>query len=1090
MTKKKRQGTVQKPTQEAMAHLAEIAEKRIGGSVNMRGVIFQVMYAVYYLLHKLDPDNPDGSVRLEGLEDIDHYQNSIGQTGVELVQVKTSVNKIDAAQFWNMGVLQNFLAVHLADDKIGFRVVHDNAFAKGVLGNLANGQLDKATINHWDTKIRSIDDCDGVDTKEFLSMIRFEKISREKMESSIRSLLVSKFNINADALAQYEKALFFHAIEWSKERSVVTQQVLQEMLNQVTDSFLKLPSNTASQLGWIEKIDFAKGTGSLEKEYFLGKAARPEHIAKGLPVERKRWTDKIMESLRDRDVTIVKSSSGQGKSTLAWMVSKQLFDNGTKIYRLNSCDTAERIVHLKDFLTARVAIGESPLVVIDGLNTLLNSWSLLAEQVANLPVKIIISAREEDWYRYAVDLYKLSYDIVDIRMDVDEARSIYEQLRKRADLELKYSQWQPAWEQVAASGLLIEYTYLLTQGQMLRERLEGQVKSLARIGANGAFCLEVLRIVSVADSLGIKLTTEKVVALVGRYTAWNGDPYEPLNLLENEYLIKFDNHRIEGLHQVRSAQLSVILHKFSPVDKTLAGLLQIIDPVYVEQFASGLSGIVEGDFKKFLEDFAPAVSALPYIQIVAFLNGLMYDEPRKFYLLNKKIFDEINERGGIEVFVSDTLPFMQLNTLEKLAESLGDESDKLKFMVGKKRELSRHDIEGSDLFYFIRLVAFSMKNADNVQDLTGLAELVQWFKKAGARHKLDNLISKERLTDAINLQTIDDVTDLFYCHREFSPAQHEEFVKENFDRIISFFKKGTDTPAVWVDGDTFAMKYLLKNEKGLQLNEKSFSRVQLAHRLLPNFKVYTTDLIFLSFPDERTYKYPAQEAHKGVSPENLIDDFEVHLNRIWVNTILQNYEAKSVYEWQDEQLSLRKQALNYAKSLVRLLEFTIEGNNGRFQKTLTDAIELANTLGFGLASRKRFPGYEQLTADNLNKQWFLQLEGWFSSFTNLMNQFASIILLEKEKLHIAMINLKACYYDLKKMQEAFNLIMGASHRYFDMTTHETDEFEWYGRLMMTAEYFVDFKNKNGHSPSSAKSAVADWWDEKVYNLTGEFVAVL
>lgn len=83
------------------------------------------------------------------------------------------------------------------------------------------------------------------------------------------------------------------------------------------------------------------------------------------------------------------------------------------IYHLNYCESIKHIEGLFDFIETRIKIGLIPLIVIDGLDQRLEKWTILAERLFHLPIKIIVTAREEDWYHYGIDVSKIKLNIID-----------------------------------------------------------------------------------------------------------------------------------------------------------------------------------------------------------------------------------------------------------------------------------------------------------------------------------------------------------------------------------------------------------------------------------------------------------------------------------------------------------------------------------------------------------------------------------------------------------------------------------------------------------------------------------------------------
>jgi len=101
--------------------LNNLAKKRVGGAINFRGIGFQLLYSCYTLLNELDSSNFSKSIRLEGIEDVD----IITVDNNQYIQLKSSINTIDAGSFWKMGVLQNFLEAFKVNPNCNLKLVYN-----------------------------------------------------------------------------------------------------------------------------------------------------------------------------------------------------------------------------------------------------------------------------------------------------------------------------------------------------------------------------------------------------------------------------------------------------------------------------------------------------------------------------------------------------------------------------------------------------------------------------------------------------------------------------------------------------------------------------------------------------------------------------------------------------------------------------------------------------------------------------------------------------------------------------------------------------------------------------------------------------
>ncbi|MBL0135085.1 MAG: hypothetical protein IPP79_14420 [Chitinophagaceae bacterium] len=91
-----------------------------------------------------------------------------------------------------------------------------------------------------------------------------------------------------------------------------------------------------------------------------GKRPGSLDIARHLPVHRQHWERSILDSMDKFDITVIKSSSGQGKSTLAWQVGYHLLGKKFSVYQLNYCSSYNEAVAVSDFIESRIKLGQVP----------------------------------------------------------------------------------------------------------------------------------------------------------------------------------------------------------------------------------------------------------------------------------------------------------------------------------------------------------------------------------------------------------------------------------------------------------------------------------------------------------------------------------------------------------------------------------------------------------------------------------------------------------------------------------------------------------------------------------------------------------
>ena len=1025
--------------------LNSLATKRVGGAINIRGIEFQILYASSFLLTKLQEAN--SSIHLEGVEDLDFHLNG----DIEFIQVKTSQNIIDASAFWEMKVFQNFWEVFQKYPNSKFRLVHNIQFAKGNLQNVINLSLPDNSIDFWAGKF-DIQKNRKDELKSFFKQITFEKISECDIEDQIVTALFQHFGVNIGTESIYAKALFYNTLLWSKNKVTVNYRDIQALFQEVKDSFSKFPINPAVQNGWISRVAFDIPNTQDDQGFYDGKAARPIDIARGLPIHRPNWEKEVQKSFLDVDITVIKSSSGQGKSTLAWLTAFNLANNGYVIYHLNYCSTYNEANAISDFILSRFRIGQQPVIVVDGLNQSVSFWSSIPS-ITTSSMKLIVTSREEDWIRYGGEVSQSALKMVNIQLSMSEAKDIFHELKKRKKLNASIHTWEPVWEKIKDKGLLIEYVYLLTQGEMIAERLKTQIRKI-NAEANAAAKIEVLRLISLADVLNIKIQTSKLTEHIKASINFSGDRNELYNSLEKEYYLKFGDRFVEGLHPVRSSHLVEILHSNISVQTSLIDLLGTIDEdnIYDYFISAPMQFALDDDYFKAAAKIV-AQRSLP--EAVYAIDGLMYFEAFEFWRENKLIFDDVYERASLRLFVHDAIPFNNEKTITKLFQTVPDNPN-LKHLLEKLSTLTTYLVASSKIFHFVKYLGQELKRKEIIENVEGLNFLYKWFTKLNVTFPDIVEIKEDELLDFLEKKGVNEASELFHFYSILKPDLYRNFVNVHYEDIIGEIKKGTHTPTIYEKDNEIYIEYLLDGNDS-DTNKQSVYRINIVRAFFPFYNRYCTTAIILPFPNEYIYKAVLQNSIKHIPPENLGDDFEVHINQIWSKTITDQYAASSSYDWQLAKISLRKTLVELARKCTRLLEAYLENETKKVDALINQVVELNN---------------EYVSMDNVSKEYFSkthkyfdkgdfvteqgQIAEFFSSFRTFLNQLTILVDPTDENRHLPVINIKSAHYHLKKMQDSYETIVASSFKYFPTEEIIRDENMSLKRLVNTVLYYKNW----------------------------------
>ncbi len=1071
-------------------NLKTIAKNRTGGAINIRGVGFQLLYACYRSLIELT-ESSQTKIQLEGFEDVD----VLNVLESEYVQLKTSINPIDASAFWKMGVLKNFMEVFRLNPNSRFLLVHNTQVSKGYFDDLVKG---KSEVNDfWKQKFLDAGfDIEGVDFDRFLSSITYKYYTEDELIKGVINQLIEKFQLNEGVLDQHLHTLFYNVHFWSRDRKIVDFSDIVGVFQKLEDSFSKQIANPAIQHNLIRKILFNQSGLNEDDSYFEGKAAKPHHIVQGLPVRRLIWEQQIEESVKSFNVTVIKSSSGQGKSTLAWCTAKNLKTQGYSIYELQDCKDQSQVAGIVDFLCTRLKIGETPILVIDGLNSGVENWSKLIDQLQGIPVKVIVTTREEDWYRYGCDASKVRLKVINIYLSIEEAEEIFNQLKLKNKLSESTITWQPAWETIEDKKLLIEYVFLLTRGEMIAERITHQIKELNRLPHGAKSKLEILRLISLADVLNIRISTSNLTEFIQNTVQFEEDRGEVYRQLEKEYFLKFSDYYVEGLHPVRSKHLVNALHETISLNDSLVSLFQIIEQGDVFDFFSNLAVDRNAEqIRGLYESLAPILTRKNFLWKVKALDGLLFFDVHSYWKTNQSAFDEVFKTGALDLFVMDMIPFKKLGVLENLGNTLsGEIGNGFRDLFQRKENFSEFNLKSTEVWKFACSIEDQLPcQYESIKDYDSLNFLVGWFAALDIpiKHKLPFVedIFRELMSD-------DDPTKLIELSRYFIIVQDQNyfsFCKQNKLEIFSVLKNITDSIVIEEIDNDVIIKYLLENDDIKNSNESSVSRIETVYGFLPFYSRYRSEAMVLPFPNIEMYEFVLSNAEKAMPPENIRNFFEIHLNQIWRKTILDKYRASSAFEWQEQMLKKRLKALEFVKTCTRYFEAIIENNSSRIKSASEPLVQSSSNFIELLKLQKTYPEYKRTsTIESLTLE-LKKMDPWSTAITNFANQFSWLIKPPSDNSrNVAYRNFESALHELSKMQNGFDTVLELTTRYVSTDQINSDELEWYRRLYNSLQYFTEVFIPSGNTAiiKNAKDSLEKWIEERDFKRTNQLQSII
>ena len=1065
-------------------NISEIETSRTGGSIALTGFNYQLLFSCHMILQNLSETN--NFIKLEGIEDIDLFKSKLELSEKTYhIQLKSSINKQDASYFYP--ILTNFLEVYLADDireNKYYKLVYDFNVSIGNLSKLIDNKMDSSSTKYWKNKIDDIKKENNhwnwkkFNYIDFLEHLCFEKIVKEEIEQKIYEKIITQFTVNTGNEELYINSLFFNVLQFAINGKTLSHLDLKKIISEVQDNISKGDINPSYK--WISKIDYnALNLDESEEAYFEGKKATPEDIKRKLPIRRDNLEQIIEESVSKNDITIIKSSSGQGKTTLAYQIAYNLKEIYS-IYKLTWCKEIKELKNIVEYFRSKVKIGEKVLIILDNLDLDLKEWNQLSQDLKDelhINYKILVTTREDDWYKYSGDQSSLrSLNIIDIYLDLAQAKKLYKNLKERNMLHQNVSNWQTSWEQVQDKKLLIEYVFLLTHGELIQDRISFQLKKIAEENSSG-ITLKLLRIITLSDVLGIKLSVLSLLEDIKQNNALNDIDINSIILsIENEYFIKIDNNNnyIEGLHPVRSMHISDFLHKYSDKNETINCIINIVDQNYTEKLYSQIPVLLNDDKDKFYDKLAMKCSNESYHYINSAIKGIFSGSFYKYFNLNKKYFDDANKHGGLLLFLVEINPWNnnqnggEVKTLQSL-HNTSPENSNIKYLLDLSNEIDRFDIYNSDIYIFSHYLFKKLKSQELKRNINGFAFVANWLIR------LDNdfrIISSEILENIWSKRfryDFNEVSQLIYVVSISDVLKYQQFLSSCKPEILSYIKIKTETFDLYEETDEIFLKYILLPHNIDIANEESVNRIKNTCKFLPIYEIYNTDKISPKLEIVEQYNI-ANSAFKKMPKRNITIGFNSDLAEVWKNSILSQYEFTSVYDWQHYWFTLRTKIVEFLKLNIKFVEKIILKE--KLTKSFTGKIDnLVDSIAIDLRCDKYFPHENRPFEDKIVDHKIY--EQYLTSINNYLNQFASIVRDVKFK-DLALHNLKDCNFRIIEFQKSIRKICNKTTVYFDLEELENQEITLLSKLQSITEYFFEV----GYDRSFNSNAINKWKGKK------------
>jgi len=1051
---KKTNNTNNTDNESVKLELNKVLKKRYGGAVNIRGIRYQVLYSINRAFELYNENDEIGSIRLEGIEDVDIFFGS--STVDEYVQVKTSQKPW--AWYQLKDPIKNFLETYRVTPFCRFVLVVDFQLTKDIAKLAQMESLSLADKKAIKNKFRQL--CKNLDSDSkklekpkkkinvtddeadnIANILTFVSLPESKLLKQLRLSIADNFKLGSEAVDFYLLVLVAKFLELAKDRKTVTLSQLEDIRAKIGESLARETEFQAYGRGLIDRISWKADAKTTD--FFDGKGTRPGHIVANVDVKRSIWIEKIKEAVHYSNTCILRSSSGQGKSALLYRYAYD-YSPVDNTFILKIAESLEQVESTINYLRFRNSLGLPILLLIDNAGWQTRLWPSIVQECAALNIQVLMTVRNEDWHRFARESLT-GYEILEPVLDLNEAKHIFKAFKsdKRLHASINSPEW--AYEKIGQPHLLMEYVYLLTHGRMLEERLRDQIKQFNE-QKEDPIKVEILRRVALADTLGVPILSRQLLLDENIQRKLRDDPQLVLNSLNGEY-VNLEKGIITGLHAIRSDHITRILHEeYLNLSDTALAILDAIPPNSIVTFVSNAICKEGLDVTLFTQGMIEKAKNAGFETLLAFLEGIFEAGERQFFETNKGQFDEAYQLNGSSatfLIMSDFMPVVTVNTITEMAnrfknDERGENFRKLQEISLKISKTNR----GLDLCRnFLSHTTSSIGQKNVLQaNLGNLGELLDWCVLCQVNLSVwlsvrDKILENPQIFH-FTLDNFCNFAQGFYRYDE--PAYHSWFSKNQQD-MISYLKLHTDCVKLDITDNTLSVKFFPKpSTDDKSFNEQAMSRLKKLRSALPFCEYYQSQGIW-NLPVD--IKLSIDDTYKNMPKKNLHYESDIEKNIVWKNVVENYYLPDSYYQYEESWYNLRHDALRFVCGLSKGLQKSMMGKKFNFQAMLEGG-QLLLRLDEHF---RHIPDYPRQTPKSLEeilkgkpKRYSISLQNFFSQFFQYVKDTNN-----REILRLAVINFENATKYLPELHDAFEQLFKDFPDYFDVRKLNKEEIKAY-----------------------------------------------
>lgn len=823
-----------------------------GAQAALRGYRLQALYT----LHRILEGGDELVFKLEGREDLD-VLSSTGEL-LEVIQVKAHEDNLTLSTLSpqkHESFFKRALARRSSHPLITERLVSFGPFGPDMECAWSNAGRER------EEAIQLLERA-GYARSQALELINHIKLNRCE-EKTIEELVLDK--LKGSLLGVDPRAAFELLHTWlflaAEAKATLTYK---DTITRILDVGRFISERNAYHGEWFTSIiplDSGEKTNAetLHQEFYRGVGARYAHITAGVDVPRNERLRDIENAFSQARVVIIRGSSGQGKSALAyrylhdyvpeeWRFEVRLIENRIQALRIASA----LLGHLN-------AIGVPAYVYLE-VEPGNIAWIDLTQQLVRFPlVRVLVTIREEDWRRVSVTGSMFDFREVELRLNQAEAQRIFDHLAQHRKPSHVLS-FEEAWARFGQSGPLLEFAYFIVQKESLRDRLTMQVTRLRDDVRNQRLEpeeLELLRRVSIAAAYGARLDV-----LTIRRDLKLRDARRTLDRYEQEFLLRVGvgGRYLEGLHPIRSAILSELLtgDVLEPWAESAAAAIRSMAEQDLESFLLHAFSRRRAESQSLLETLA-CMAPQTWTGLAGILRAMLWIGARQYVDRNMELIRETSRRFGgawkmillpnVNDYASDATgmspsPYAQMDFIP--------EENRRAITLFRQRLTPPPEMLDQAREWLSR-GRRPVNTPKDPLEWTDMADVSFWAAYLQSPSAADLQPSEQEYRIAATEIPLQNAADLVYALSFFKDDTTRHRLESIRPTLLERFQRETKTPVISYSNNTICAHFLIDpsfvavDEEVSQrktaaptnfLHTETMVRVELLRRLFPSFEVF------------------------------------------------------------------------------------------------------------------------------------------------------------------------------------------------------------------------------------------------------------